>query len=235
MPAAEFDRYADDYHRMLGRSTGLFGDPPAFFHRYKIADTRRTVDRSGVAVRNILDFGCGIGSSIPYFRELFPAAGLVCADTSSRSLEIAAQRFPGASAQLAVQPAAPLALADGRFDLCFSACVFHHIDHAEHVAWLRELRRVTRPGGALVIFEHNPLNPLTRHVVHTCPLDVNARLVRAGTLARAVRTAGWRHVRVGYRLFFPGFLAALRPLEPLLAGLPLGAQYRLHAVNAEDG
>ena len=47
------------------------------------------------------------------------------------------------------------------FDVVFSACVFHHIPHGEHLNWLQELHRITRPGGLIAIFEHNPLNPLT--------------------------------------------------------------------------
>jgi hypothetical protein len=37
-------------------------------------------------------------------------------------------------------------------------------------------------------------------------------------------TAGLRDVRLDYIVFFPRILAALRPLEPRLGWLPLGAQ-----------
>ena len=42
-----------------------------------------------------------------------------------------------------------------------------------------ELKRVLRAGGACVIFEHNPLNPLTVQAVNTCPFDENAVLIKA--------------------------------------------------------
>ena len=111
----------------------------------------------------------------------------------------------------------------------FSACVFHHIVHEEHGQWLKELLRVTRPGGVLAIYEHNPLNPLTVHAVNTCPLDQNANLIRAGKLRQECLLAGWSRASIGYRVFFPHFLASLRPMERGLEWLCIGAQYRVLA------
>ena len=228
---AEFDRFAEDYLEILARNTAISGGEPAFFHKYKIEIVRNIARQSNLATARIVDFGSGIGNSIPYFQEYFPESKLVCADTSPRSLEFAIRKHPGAAVPLLVTPPDPLDLPDDTVDLCFSACVFHHIDHVEHFFWLSELLRITRPGGAIVVFEHNPFNPLTRHAVNTCPLDVNACLVRPRALARNACSAGWVRPAIAYRLFFPGFVARLRPLEAYLTGLPLGAQYSLHAVK----
>jgi hypothetical protein len=81
----------------------------------------------------------------------------------------------------------------------------------------------------LAIFEHNPLNPLTVRAVNTCPFDANARLIRAKALRRSLQMAGWRDPAIRYHLFFPRLLAALRPLEPLLTWLPIGAQFSVVA------
>jgi SAM-dependent methyltransferase len=48
---------------------------------------------------------------------------------------------------------------DGAFDIVFTACVFHHIVDAHNPACLRELARLTRPGGRLVLFQHKPPTP----------------------------------------------------------------------------
>jgi SAM-dependent methyltransferase len=233
MTTTEFDQYADEYYQLHARNIAMSGESPEFFHRYKVADTRRLADSAGVAVGSILDFGCGIGNSIPYFREYFPKTKLFCADASARSLEIADKQFPGDEVKILVHPSTPIDLPDAQIDLCFAACVFHHIDHKAHLFWLGELKRVVRPGGLLVVFEHNPYNPLTRRAVHACPLDVNARLVRPRDLARPMIAAGWPPPAIEYRIFFPAFLARLRPLERCLVRTPLGAQYSLHAIKRD--
>ncbi len=107
--------------------------------------------------------------------------------------------------------------------------MFHHIPHDEHVALLAEIRRVLAPAGRLFVFEHNPLNPLTRHAVNTCVFDEHAELVLAPTMRRRVRDAGFAAADVRYRIFFPHALRRLRPLEARLTWLPLGAQYYVAA------
>jgi hypothetical protein len=119
---------------------------------------------------------------------------------------------------------APPAPAEG-YDLIFSACVFHHIEAAEHVGIFRKLRERLAPGGTMAIFEHNPVNPVSRYIVATCPFDENAVLIPAAELARRQREAGFGKVEVTYTGFFPGSLKALRPLEPAMGRLPVGAQY----------
>jgi hypothetical protein len=77
----------------------------------------------------------------------------------------------------------------------------------------------------MVTFEHNPLNPVTRYIVATCPFDKNAILLPARTLVRRQRQAGFSNIGVRYTGFFPGPLRALRPLERFMTGMPIGAQY----------
>ena len=224
MERAEFDSFADEYYTQHSSNIAVTGEAPEYFAEYKIA----LLCRIAAPAQRIIDFGSGIGASMPFFRKYFPDSHLTAADASARSMALARQRFPGNETYLEIADDA-VPTPDASFDLAFSACVFHHIDHAEHVAWLRELRRVVAPRGQLVIFEHNPFNPLTVHAVNTCPFDANARLVRAATLAASVRAAGWRAIKIRYHLFFPHALAALRPLESTLGWLPLGGQYSLVA------
>jgi SAM-dependent methyltransferase len=222
---AEFDLLADDYEKQHKANIAITGEGPAFFAEYKIADLASFAKSLGLQHTTLLDFGSGIGNSIPYFRSYFPSTQLQCADVSTHSMDIARARFPGSEAYVVIQSA--IGLPSRSQDISFSACVFHHIPHDEHVHWLSELRRVTRPGGLMAIYEHNPLNPLTLRAVNTCPLDVNARLITARTLRKRALAAGWVDVAVEYKLFFPSFLRRLRPLEKRLDWLPLGAQYRL--------
>lgn len=231
MDIAEFDRFSDEYRAMHKANVAITGEPLEYFADYKVKTLLAVTASHGVQPRRILDFGSGIGNSIPEFSRSFPAAKLTCADVSQRSLELAARRFPALASSLRIE-GKRLPIEDQAFDLAFSACVFHHIPHGEHLSWLRELHRVTRPGGLLSVFEHNPLNPLTLHAVNTCPIDVNAKLIRAGKLAQRCRAAGWVRPRVRFHLFFPRVLAAFRPMEPLLSRVPLGAQYSVTAMRA---
>jgi SAM-dependent methyltransferase len=216
-----------DQRRKHKANIAITGESPEYFAEYKIMDLASLVKEVTLVHKNILDFGSGIGNAVPYFRRHLPHSTITCGDVSSRSIEIARTRFPGTEAYCLIDSDIPLAAQSQ--DVVFSACVFHHIPQEEHQHWLSELRRVTRPGGLLVIFEHNPLNPLTVRAVNTCPFDVNARLIRAGELRRASLAAGWQQATTDYKVFFPSALKALRPLERRLGWLGLGAQYRLVA------
>lgn len=224
---AEFDGFADQYAGQHAANVAITGEGPMYFAEYKVADLAALVRHEGVKASQILDFGSGIGNSVPFFRHYFPDAELSCADVSERSAEIARSRFGDREHYVLIGHDIPLPVASQ--DIVFTACVFHHIAHDAHVFWLSELYRVTKPGGLLVVYEHNPLNPLTVRAVNTCPFDANARLIRASALRRRAVEARWTQVRAAYKVFFPAPLRALRPLEPQLGWCPLGAQYRVSA------
>jgi hypothetical protein len=82
-----------------------------------------------------------------------------------------------------------------------------------------------RTGGRLFVFEHNPYNPVTRHLVNTCPFDADAVLLTRAETVALLKTAGLEPSAAAYCLFFPRLLAGLRPLETWLGWLPLGGQY----------
>jgi SAM-dependent methyltransferase len=173
---------------------------------------------------SVLDFGTGVGNSWPFLAEVFPNAKITGLDVSAKSLAVAEGRFPGV-ARAVCYDGGEIPLAESQFDLIFSACVFHHIDGSEHVPLFKRLKRLLRPGGLMVTFEHNPINPLTRYIVSTCPFDENAILIASRDLKRRQIEAGFAKVDVAYTGFFPRFLSALRSFEPYLKRLPVGAQY----------
>jgi SAM-dependent methyltransferase len=232
MLESEFDRFADEYEQILARDIRISGETPEFFAAYKAADVQLHLAGAGTDIKQrlrILDFGCGVGGSLPYLRENFPAAELIGADISRKSLEVAQRRYPNVARFLHFYDDQPLPLEDRCIDVSFSACVFHHIPHNDHNKILRDLLRVIRPGGWLFIFEHNPLNPLTARIVKACPFDDNAVLIRAGELKRRIQHAGFVDAEVRYRIFIPGALRQLRPLEAALTWCPFGAQYYVAA------
>ena len=232
MNQAEFDKFADEYASLHAGNIAISGEDPAYFAEYKMRDLAGEYARRGArgAVPDVLDFGAGIGNSIPWLKKYLPEARLTCLDVSARSLEISTHRY-GELAQFVCFDGGRLPFADASFDLAYAACVFHHIEHAEHVRLLGELRRVLRPGGMLAVFEHNPYNPLTVRTVRDCAFDDNARLIDAGTMCRRAREAGFSAVHRRYRIFFPRPLKALRGLEKYMTWLALGAQYYALAIR----
>jgi SAM-dependent methyltransferase len=228
MNSSEFDKFAEEYAATLKGSIGASGEGPEYFAEYKVRDVLGQVEKAGLSVRRVLDFGCGIGGSVPFFRRWFPAAQLTGVDVSIKSVEIARSRFPEA-ADYHVFNGQLLPFADDSFDIAFAACVFHHIPADSHVGLLSEIRRVLVPGGMFFIFEHNPLNPMTVRVVNRCPFDENAVLMTAAQLRQRLIEAQFSSVNTSYRVFFPHFLRALRRLESALTWCPLGAQYYLSA------
>ena len=229
MDVTEFDKFAASYRDMHQRNIAVTGETPDFFAEYKIRDVAGVLARDGMREDPaILDFGCGIGAAIPFVRAILPKARLTGLDVSRKSLEVAGERFPGA-AELVAFDGETIPFEAGSFDVVFTACVFHHIPETHHVPLLTEIRRILRPGGQFFIFEHNPRNPLTVHAVNTCPFDENAVLIDAATLSGRIRAAGFAGADTRYRIFVPRMLRALRPLEPYLTWLPLGAQYYIRA------
>ena len=230
MDKAEFDRFADEYYALHKDNVRISGETPDFFAEYKVQDTFDLSRNSAHTVNRILDFGAGVGNAIPYFEKFFPKTSLICVDISNRCLEVARRRFPKSS-EFVCFNGISLPFPDDSFDLIFAACVFHHIPKNRHTALLREWYRVLVPQGMAVIFEHNPWNPLTTHAVKTCVFDQNAELISGPALRRNVVESGFEQPGLHFRLFVPGLLRSLRPLERWLRWCPVGAQYVVFATK----
>jgi SAM-dependent methyltransferase len=226
MDSAEFDKFAEEYLSTHRKNIACTGEDPEYFSRYKIEEVRRRWDSEKRKEPDaILDFGAGIGNALPFLASRFPSAAITALDVSRRSLEIAERRNPGMATFVLHDGSQNFPLPRGAFDLVFTSCVFHHIPPEEHVGLFSQLRLLLKPGGVMIVFEHNPINPVTRYIVATCPFDEKAVLIPARSLVQRQRQAGFSHIRVAYTGFFPGSLRALRPLEPFMAALPIGAQY----------
>ena len=115
--------------------------------------------------------------------------------------------------------------ATAKFDLVIASCVFHHIPPQDRHTALRFCFSRLKENGHVVIFEHNPINPVTRHLVKNCPFDADAVLLSMGETTGRMRSAHLEIEVSGYCLFFPQQLASLRPFEKWLRWLPMGGQY----------
>lgn len=218
-----FDRYAQAYGELHRESIRMSGEEPGYFADYKAAHVAARLGAKAGEPLRLLDFGCGVGGTIPYLRAHLPRAQLHGVDVSGASLAQAAQAHPDATFTEIGDRRLPVD--DASIDIAVAACVYHHVPPAERAHWTAELHRVLRPGGRLFVFEHNPLNPLTQKVVRDCPFDDDAILLPRRESMGLLRAAGFSGVEARYIVFFPQLLAALRPLERRLGWLPAGAQY----------
>lgn len=186
--------------------------------------TRRHFEDRRLSQLRLLDVGCGPGGLM---RDLDATFQDVWGCDPARSMV----RRAGTRA---VQMTSPVELpfAGASFDVIVCACVYHHVQPDLRARHLTEVSRVLRSGGLFFMFEHNPLNPLTRFIVRRCPLDADAHLLGAGQARRLVRGAGFTNVAARYYLFFPQCLdPAFGWLESLLSVTALGGQYCIYGVN----
>jgi SAM-dependent methyltransferase len=112
-----------------------------------------------VAGKHILDAACGPGL---YAQELARRGALVTGfDQSPRMVELSRSRVP--EAEFRVHDLGdPIGwLPDASVDLVLCALAIEYVD--DRVAALRELRRVLRPGGALVLSRLHPTGDWLRH------------------------------------------------------------------------
>ena len=224
MARVDFDQYGGQYEAILAAQTNFFDGDSSYFARYKIELARQLVGQ----VDAVLDFGCGIGRSMSHLREMFPHADIVGCDPSAESLAIARAQNPTCRFTSTDELGE-----DCKFDLVIASCVFHHIPPEDRQMAIRYCYSRLKEGGHFIIFEHNPINPVTRRLVKNCPFDTDAVLLSMRETVDRMRNAHLNVDESSYCLFFPQMLAALRPFEKYLGWLPMGGQYFVCASNAK--
>ncbi|WP_396190680.1 class I SAM-dependent methyltransferase, partial [Flavobacterium sp.] len=116
-----FDDYAKNYDEILKEQLNFFSEDDKYFAKYKVDLVKKNVSNNP---KRILEYGCGTGRNIAYFREHFPDAEIFGVDLSAESIEIASRENP--SARFFVLDDIFLNT-NASFDLIFVAGVFHHI------------------------------------------------------------------------------------------------------------
>ena len=162
---------------------------------------------------HILDVGCGWGRMLQRFYA-DGASTLSGLDVNPTLLRRCHQFVE--DARLALGDAAALPFAHDSFDVTYSVRVLQYLP--DPAAGIRELARVTRPGGKVVVVQPNAANPWRRLAYHTV-------LLRADEVARGFRDAGLLGIHQEYfgfsppRIAIPGAeLAARIPWIKSLAG-----------------
>lgn len=97
--------------------------------------------------RSILDVGGGTGALSAHLAERLDVGATVL----DSSADMLAQMRPHPRVTGVVGRAEAMPLADATFDACIISDAFHHFRDQEGA--VREIRRVVRPGGALLVLE----------------------------------------------------------------------------------
>lgn len=224
---AEFDAYAQNYGKAVDHPLRRVVDRNGrYFVEFKCDEIRAIAAKLNPHIGHLMiaDVGCGLGDFEDYLAERFGC--LVGVDLSFEMLRVARYRMPLTNGIYVCGSAGQIPLPDASVDMAFASCMFHHMDHDFIVPCLKEMRRITRPGGHIVVFEHNPFNPITQFVVRTTAIDKNAQLVRSSKMYRAFKAAGIKKPQRQYILYAPrGIDQFIRKHVGLLRKIPLGGQY----------
>ena len=226
MSHPEFDSYAAGYQdRLREPIRDWFARDPRFFTERKWILIRDFLERSDFDSASLswLDVGCGEGDLMRMgVRNFARVAGC---DVSPGML----QHAQGLDIRL--QPSGTqIPFGDQEFDFATAVCVFHHVDPAERLSLILEMKRILRPGGVICLIEHNAQNFVVRGIVKRIPLDVNAVLLKHRECRALFRKAGLKSLHTEFFLYLPGMLYRhLAPLEALGKRLPFGGQYAAFA------
>ena len=220
---SEFDSHAESYRGEVNRALAFAGKQVDFYAERKAAMLSELARGSlgDPANLKILDVGCGIGLVDGHLVE--PFGSVFGVDVSAEEISQAQTEHP--SVAYAVSKPAEIPHPAELFDVVFAACVLHHVDGEEQLPLVAEMARVTRPGGFVVIFEHNPWNPLTRLVVSRISFDQGVELMRPKVVSSLFERVDVHPRTVRNMTFTPWRGALSAELERALWWLPVGAQY----------
>jgi ubiquinone/menaquinone biosynthesis C-methylase UbiE len=181
----------DDSSRYVTRTQAFFAsraatwdtkfgnDLPAYFAAVAEAGIRH----GGV----VIDVGCGTGRALPPLRmAVGPAGAVIALDITPEMLDAARPACLMAGAALVLADARVLPFADNSADALFAAGLVNHLPDTE--AGLRELARVTRPGGLLILFHPSGRAALAARHGHTLSPD---EPLAEGPLRRFTAATGW--------------------------------------------
>ena len=99
---------------------------------------------------DILDFGCGCGRTLIWFADRSRSARWYGTDIDAEAVSWCRDNLD--FAEFGVNgPFPPLEYASGAFDLVYAISVFTHLDEGYQFRWLEELKRITRPGGIVLL------------------------------------------------------------------------------------
>lgn len=120
-----------------------------------VVDLLARQDRKLSEFRDVLDFGCGCGRVLRYLQPHAPESHFHGCDIDEEAVSWCQQNYADLATFTLNDKTPPLPYADDSFDLVIGVSVFTHLDEDLQFAWLDELKRITRPGGMLILSVHS--------------------------------------------------------------------------------
>ena len=187
---------------------------PAFVVEHYLAKRLAFIQRYSQPGKT-LDVGCGTGQLA---RRVAGAGYDVVGLDPSRGMLGVMQRSDQRPAGVTGSGLA-LPFADETFDLTYCIAVMHHVAEPERVRQtLLEMARVTKRGGHILVWDHNPRNPYWPFLMRRVPQDTGGeRLIPEQEIVEGLEAGGARTELVRPLGLVPDFTP--RPLLPLVAKL----------------
>jgi ubiquinone/menaquinone biosynthesis C-methylase UbiE len=141
----------------------MFGRERAF--REKILELARI--ETG---ESVLDIGCGTGTlAIAAKRRVGPAGSVSGIDPSPEMLARAGRKARKAGLDVVFRNATAQALPfpGGRFDVVLTSAVLHHLPRDARAECAREMRRVLKPGGRLLVVDFAEAGGMEKQSSHS--------------------------------------------------------------------
>jgi ubiquinone/menaquinone biosynthesis C-methylase UbiE len=223
LPHDGFGLHAGEYEQAVDQSISFTGRNASFFAQRKVDLLRRLLQTHGrdLSRSKVLDVGCGTGTTDRHLVDHVEVLHGV--DISADMVAVAERTVTGANFDSYDGKTLPFPA--GSFDVVIAICVLHHVPELDQGHFVEELHRVTRSGGFIAIFEHNPANPLTRRAVNACDLDEGVVLLSPSDVESLFAKADLSVLAREYFLVSPlgGRLGSA--LDRPFRRLPLGGQF----------
>jgi SAM-dependent methyltransferase len=144
------DSPPDEVHSM-GRGPAAAGGSP--YYADLVADAMRSAGAPLGAGQRALDFGCSSGRVVRVLAAAYPDVEWHGCDPIPAAIDWARQHLPGIGFEHSSERP-PLPYEDNAFDSVFAISIWSHFSPTAALDWLREMQRIVKPGGHLVLSAH---------------------------------------------------------------------------------
>jgi len=224
----EFDNYAKNYFKEMSHPLRniISKDGDYFIEaKYNIIKDAFTLIKNSKDGFVAVDIGTGLGLFEHFFNK--ENIKIFALDLSFNMLKIGQLINPLKLKGLYFQgDALSIPLHENFSDIVFASCVFHHLLEDEIRIVLKEMTRICKQNGLIIVFEHNPYNIITKFVVKTTKLDRNANLLKPEEIIKMMGVSKLNLIEVKYFLYGNNKVDAwVEKRIPFASKFPLGGQF----------